>query len=269
MLLHARTSVLSLMSVLAPVMAFGMGGCSSRDGGERELLEGLEASPIFLTDGMSVVALGPRAARLKGADAEKQGIDLYGAYKRNLSKSQLRLSLAYLLLMQQSAAYLDYAIANRRELAEAGEFVLWAYVLEDAHSMLTEDSRMKILEVLEGVGAPYALFSVAKYHLVTGDEATAIREMLDLLVSRTAWDVRAYEELNKMPAARRSRLLLPYLDSESLRGVSAAALLARIPDERQQAIRYLESVKTSKDQALVVAAAKALREVARVEPPVE
>lgn len=130
-------------------------GCSSlKDTPEDMLIKSLDdGSPIFFTDadGLGVAALGPEAAKLKADDAVEKGIDLLDLYKENFGSPRVRLGLAYLLLMRQDVAYVEYAITRRFEITKDHEFRLWTYLLGDDRVRFSQAYRSRLEQVLADI----------------------------------------------------------------------------------------------------------------------
>jgi hypothetical protein len=141
--------------MLALPFLFGLLSCGD-DGAiddgteaEREFVAGLRQSPIFWSDGTGSVSMGVASALIVLQESQEQGIDLLSLYEDS-RYADIRLSVAYLLLLGNSEGYLKIA-ASWAHGPWREERVLWRYVLrndEEAH-FLSEHYR----EALERVFA--------------------------------------------------------------------------------------------------------------------
>lgn len=233
---------LLLLVVLVVIGTYKVAGPHAR------FLRNLEKSPLLQTNGTSGWYNGPAVVRQISKKIGAKGYDLLADYKRNLGNEPVRLSLAYLLLMQESDGFLDYygSIDKIQELSQSKEHAVWSLVLEDdgGYVSLAYCRRMAaIMKLIDQVGSRHAL---AKFYLRTGKESEGVEILLDLFGEEVFW-LPVFEQL---PPARRTELLLPMLETKSARGAAAATVLAEMEEHREHALEYLASLKDETDPAI-------------------
>ena len=236
-------------------------GCRGDDSPERKLLDSLRESPIFETDGVSVVALGPEAVKMMSDDAARVGIALISIYRSSLGDRALRLNLAYLLLMSEIPEYVSYVESHLFEASKQHELRLWVYVLEDKEARLTYPYRKMLETVLSKSDEPYVLIYIGKMELARGNWGNAAGRAMQVLQSSNTWAGRAYDLLMKVPSKPRNIALLPYLDSATRQGVHAATILVKSKKHRSRSMKYLIKIKASGDKTLGRTAARVLEEI--------
>jgi hypothetical protein len=201
----------------------------------------------------------PSAARLWLADASQLRLDLLAAYLEDASYPELRVSLAYLLILSENASYLSYAVSNGAEVFESHELGVWRFLLHSEDSGISGEYRKEMYEALERMQLIYTRILVAERTLTEGEASTeVVGFVLDLMDRELPWGAHAYHMLNNLSPSRRAELLLPFLNSESARAAHASYVLALMPEHRPEAVACLQKLKTSKDQGVVDAAKKAL-----------
>ena len=124
-------------------------GCSERDSSEQFVAE-LRDNPIIRTDGVSIFALGPRAAILKARDAQNCGFNLLALYRAYLNDARVRNSLAYMMLLSENQGYLQELRRVKRVEVTDDELAIARFVLEDDVVVMSEVYRMKLEEVVSG-----------------------------------------------------------------------------------------------------------------------
>jgi len=267
---------LALAALVVACLMFA--GCKSP---EEEFLERCIPLVRRTTDGVFGAGI-PNAAPL-AKEAQEKGIDLYGLYEVNPDDRHKRLSLGYLLLLQESEEYLSFARANRQRLLETGELYMFTWVLGQEYDAVLESSgvletdfntlfgyrgclsegyRAAMLELLieearTARAAPFASFLrvvLAEKRLASGEIAEGIASLLDTVCEGADGGATAYEVLWHIPASQSATILLPYLDGKSPKGAYAASLLIAHEEHEDQARQYLEMLKASEDATLATAA---------------
>jgi hypothetical protein len=246
-LLRARKIRLSLLSAPLVLVVCGLVWLGLRSTSKPAFLRHLKASAVFWTDGLGVRAEGPGNARLWISDATRRGLDLFQEYVHARQDKKLRIPLSYLLVLGEDSAYLDYATANTLELQEMHEFRMWTYILERDDSGLSASYAGKMRALVEELDLPYTRLFVARKNLRTGDAEAAIGPLLDVLASAPSWSGEAYKLLTQIEEPLRTGLLMPQLESHSVRGVLAAYVLAEVSERREDALQYLQAAIRSID----------------------
>jgi hypothetical protein len=196
--------------------------------------------------------MAPWGARAQIVECEKRGIDLFAAYRRHGAEKNVRVSLAYLLLLDEDRAYLEYASHHTGLLVRNHEFRVWTYLLWDDKSGLTPAYEDALIEGLKDVNTPDARITVASRWAKARRELEAVEAVLGVLVKgeglaveHSGWKSRAYGVLRSIAEPRRSELLPPYLETESVRGAHVAYVLAATDEHRERAIAYLKGLTGS------------------------
>jgi len=255
---------LKLAALVVAVGSLGQPGCRSKEPSQSVLVETLNESPIFQTDGLAVVALGPRAAASRADEAVTSGIDLWGLYKANTSARDVRMGLAYLLLMSANESYADYADTHLSQLEAGREFRLWTFVLEHKHTRIPNTYRKRLEHILASAQEPSSRLFTARQDLANGLYADAAAHILAIMAREDGWESGAMVLLQAIPINYQPTVLLPYLRVQTPRGAYAAMMLARIPSSRDKAIAYLESAKVNSDRAVARAAERASAELSQI-----
>jgi hypothetical protein len=115
--------------------------------------------------------------------------------------------------------------------------------------------------ILLDLRLPYGRLAVAVEQMRHGQTEAAVQLLLDVM-AEPVWGFKAYELLKQMDRASVDRFVLPYLQSESIRGVEAAELLANMPSSsemRLRAIQHLQRLSNSHDKQIADAATKVLQ----------
>jgi hypothetical protein len=240
------------------------GGCTHKEASEHEFLRRVRT--LVIINGNSIATLGGVEPYVHEAAAK--GIDLFGSYKDNTGDNGLRLSMAYLLLGQESEPYVEYAEGHVRELITSHEFLLWAHVLTEADlgHRLSAAYRHKLALVLQGVDTPYAKVCVARIMAAEGANVGAVHRLLDVMAGRNPWRGDAWRALEQVSEPHRTAALLPYLKNPSARGAYAAAMLASVPQYRSEALKYLEDLKKSQDPDVALAGNEAMQDASVLIP---
>ncbi len=222
----------------------------------RSFLLELEQGNLVSTDGVSLVLCGPPSAKHYLPKAREAQVDLYQAYVSNLRKATLRLQLAYLLLLDNSDNYLEYADLHLREMP-VEEIRLWVGLLDD--EVFPKQYLDNLYKLLHKSQAECAVVTVGKRYLKNKQYQEAVDCLMTLTDRETAWGASARSAIDGLPVSK-CELLLPYLNLSSIswKGVFVAGVLARSPEQRKVAVKYLMHALDSKDRDVVEAAVREL-----------
>jgi hypothetical protein len=234
-------------------------GCTRSKSAQTELTESLKNNPLFATNGVDTMALGPSVVSLKAADAAGKGIDLYKLYMDNRSDAKLRLQIAYLLIMSSDQAYLNYAESNYSECESDGEFRLWTHVLDSGDANIPASYALGLEYILSAALEPSAQLFTIKKDLSNGMFADALARCLCVLARNDRWGYVVIPEMRKIAKEERVSLLQPYLEGHTPRGVYAAMGLAMIPTTRDAAMEYLQLCVRSEETGVARSATMALK----------
>ena len=258
---------MKLALCLLVICAAQLTGCNGENASQEDHIEFLrELSEQFLitTDGMSVARMGSAGVSQYAKAIRERGIDSMEVYKLI---AELQINVAYLLLLQQSWEYLEYAEKNVERLLAEHELLIWTVVIRDDNDVVSERYREAMMSILKKVDTPYAQITVARDMAKKGNSKTAIAKFISILVADAgAWDFVVYKAFDDIPEAEKFSLLLPYLDSKSVQGAYAAVVLSEKSEYRDKAIEYLNAMKESDDPQLGKAAKRALVDVEEPEP---
>lgn len=253
----AGTRVLASTS-LTCLMLLMQCGCTTSKSAEAELLESLKKNPLFATNGVDTMALGPSVVALTARDAAGNGIDLWKLYMDNRSDAKLRLQLAYLLIMSSDQAYVTYAESHYSECESDGQFRLWTYILDSGDANIPVSYALGIEHILSAALEPSAQLYTIRKDVSNGMFADALARCLCVLARNDRWGYDITPEMQKIAKEERVSLLQPYLKSQTPRGVYAAMGLAMIPMTRDGAMEYLNRCVQNPGVSVARSATRAL-----------
>ena len=206
-ILTASLVLIFLVAIAVPVYRFA--------GPHARFVRDLEKSPLvrLMGDG-SGVWLGPEGVRQLAKELGAKGYDLLADYKRNLQNEPVRLSLAYLLLMQENDGFLSYYEASEeriQELARSKEHSIWAHVIEDDGGNVSEAFCRRMVPILRRAEHPECKYALGQFYLRVGKDSQAMETLLDLINESNNWSWEAGSFIWRLPVGRKAELLLPFL----------------------------------------------------------
>jgi hypothetical protein len=162
---------------------------------QKLLLDRLRSKPLF-----KVSPAGSSHQRAETAleffrASQEAKIDPMACYHLAGGEQDLRLSLAYMLLVGESQDYLAHAAQNVSQIP-AGEVLLWVTLLEmDDRSLLSESTTRQLRQMTLRSPTPPGLWFTAQRYQRAGLDAEAQEYMLQLLETPSAEGIVAAKSL--------------------------------------------------------------------------
>ena len=241
----ASRASLPLFAMLIIVLAMGLPGCKGRTTPEADLVESLDGDPLIIVEGCVSAGFAEEAILTHIQAIRADGVDLFKAYQLSRGRENARISLAYMLVLDEDDDYMALVESVRPESIPDKEFQVWAVVLMDEKQWIGPHYRRRMIDILEGVDLPRAEIVVGEHRIAVGDVDKGIAGLLHVCYPIDAWSSAAYNAINKAPELPRKEALKPYLANDDVRAVAAAYALLYVAECHSLAMDRLEELARS------------------------